>query len=338
MIKQLYKNITICTLALSTTFTVLPATSYAKINSEIKAVSEKNLDGDTKMYTRTATTSDSQKNITQSLQFNFLTEPNYDKETVFIKAKGTIGSGLRILDPNGYWNSTLRWPGSYSVSIQNVDDNNNTNVTDFAPKNQDESREVKYTYGYKTGGDFSINRGGLTGNITKESNYSETISYQQPSYRTLLDQSTSHKGVGWKVEAHLINNMGHDHTRQLTNDSDNRTKSEIFSLTRNGNLWAKDNFTPKNKMPVTVSEGFNPEFLAVMSHDKKDEGKSKFVVHYKRSMDEFKIDWNRHSFWGYWSGENHVDKKEEKLSALYEVDWKTHNVKFVKVLNDNEKK
>ncbi|HGX0957603.1 TPA: bi-component leukocidin LukGH subunit G [Staphylococcus aureus] len=338
MIKQLCKNITICTLALSTTFTVLPATSFAKINSEIKQVSEKNLNGDTKMYTRTATTSDSQKNITQSLQFNFLTEPNYDKETVFIKAKGTIGSGLRILDPNGYWNSTLRWPGSYSVSIQNVDDNNNTNVTDFAPKNQDESREVKYTYGYKTGGDFSINRGGLTGNITKESNYSETISYQQPSYRTLLDQSTSHKGVGWKVEAHLINNMGHDHTRQLTNDSDNRTKSEIFSLTRNGNLWAKDNFTPKDKMPVTVSEGFNPEFLAVMSHDKKDKGKSQFVVHYKRSMDEFKIDWNRHGFWGYWSGENHVDKKEEKLSALYEVDWKTHNVKFVKVLNDNEKK
>ncbi|HEJ7739880.1 TPA: bi-component leukocidin LukGH subunit G [Staphylococcus aureus] len=338
MIKQLCKNITICTLALSTTFTVLPATSFAKINSEIKQVSEKNLDGDTKMYTRTATTSDSQKNITQSLQFNFLTEPNYDKETVFIKAKGTIGSGLRILDPNGYWNSTLRWPGSYSVSIQNVDDNNNTNVTDFAPKNQDESREVKYTYGYKTGGDFSINRGGLTGNITKESNYSETISYQQPSYRTLLDQSTSHKGVGWKVEAHLINNMGHDHTRQLTNDSDNRTKSEIFSLTRNGNLWAKDNFTPKDKMPVTVSEGFNPEFLAVMSHDKKDKGKSQFVVHYKRSMDEFKIDWNRHGFWGCWSGENHVDKKEEKLSALYEVDWKTHNVKFVKVLNDNEKK
>ena len=75
---------------------------------------------------------------------------------------------MKILNPNGYWNSTLRWPGSYSVSIQNVDDNNNsTNVTDFAPKNQDESREVKYTYGYKTGGDFSINRGGLTGNITK---------------------------------------------------------------------------------------------------------------------------------------------------------------------------
>ena len=57
------------------------------------------------------------------------------KETVFIKAKGTIGSGLKILNPNGYWNSTLRWPGSYSVSIQNVDDNNNsTYVTDFAPK------------------------------------------------------------------------------------------------------------------------------------------------------------------------------------------------------------
>lgn len=338
MIKQLCKNITICTLALSTTFMLLPETSFAKIESEIKQVSEKNLDGDTKMYTRTATTSDSQKNITQSLQFNFLTEPNYNKETVFIKAKGTIGSGLKILEPNGYWNSTLRWPGSYSVSIQNVDDNKNTEVVDFAPKNQDESREVKYTYGYKTGGDFTIQSGGLSGNITKESNYSENISYQQPSYRTLLDQTTTNKGVGWKVEAHLINNMGHDHTRQLTNDSDNRTKNEIFSFTRNGNLWAKDNFTPKNKMPVTVSEGFNPEFLAVMSHDKNDKGKSRFIVHYKRSMDDYKINWNKHGFWGYWSGENHVDQKEEKLSALYEVDWNTHDVKFIKVVNDNEKK
>ncbi len=73
MIKQLCKNITICTLALSTTFTVLPATSFAKINSEIKQVSEKNLDGD-KCNTRTATTSDSQKNITQSLQFVFCTQ------------------------------------------------------------------------------------------------------------------------------------------------------------------------------------------------------------------------------------------------------------------------
>lgn len=338
MIKQLCKNITICTLALSTTFMLLPETSFAKIESEIKQVSEKNLDGGTKMYTRTATTSDSQKNITQSLQFNFLTEPNYNKETVFIKAKGTIGSGLKILEPNGYWNSTLRWPGSYSVSIQNVDNNKNTEVVDFAPKNQDESREVKYTYGYKTGGDFTIQSGGLSGNITKESNYSENISYQQPSYRTLLDQTTTNKGVGWKVEAHLINNMGHDHTRQLTNDSDNRTKNEIFSFTRNGNLWAKDNFTPKNKMPVTVSEGFNPEFLAVMSHDKNDKGKSRFIVHYKRSMDDYKINWNKHGFWGYWSGENHVDQKEEKLSALYEVDWNTHDVKFIKVVNDNEKK
>ncbi|HAR7074065.1 TPA: beta-channel forming cytolysin [Staphylococcus aureus] len=338
MIKQLCKNVTICTLALSTTFMLLPETSFAKIESEIKQVSEKNIDGDTKMYTRTATTSDSQKNITQSLQFNFLTEPNYNKETVFIKAKGTIGSGLKILEPNGYWNSTLRWPGSYSVSIQNVDNNKNTEVVDFAPKNQDESREVKYTYGYKTGGDFTIQSGGLSGNITKESNYSENISYQQPSYRTLLDQTTTNKGVGWKVEAHLINNMGHDHTRQLTNDSDNRTKNEIFSFTRNGNLWAKDNFTPKHKMPVTVSEGFNPEFLAVMSHDKNDKGKSKFIVHYKRSMDDYKINWNKHGFWGYWSGENHVDQKEEKLSALYEVDWNTHDVKFIKVVNDNEKK
>lgn len=48
MIKQVCKNITACSLALSTALTVFPASSYAKINSEIKQVSEKNLDGETK--------------------------------------------------------------------------------------------------------------------------------------------------------------------------------------------------------------------------------------------------------------------------------------------------
>lgn len=71
MIKQLCKNITICTLALSTTFMLLPETSFAKIESEIKQVSEKNLDGDTKMYTRTATTSDSQKILLKAYNLIF---------------------------------------------------------------------------------------------------------------------------------------------------------------------------------------------------------------------------------------------------------------------------
>lgn len=94
----------------------------------------------------------------------------------------------------------------------------------------------------------------------------------------------------------------------------------------------------KDKMFVIVFEGFNLEFLVVMLYDKKDEGKLKFVVYYKRLMDEFKIDWNCYGFWGYWFGENYVDKKEEKLLVLYEVDWKIYDVKFVKVFNDNEKK
>ena len=53
-------------------------------------------------------------------------------------------------------------------------------------------------------------------------------------------------------------------------------------------------------------------------------------------MDDFKLDWNKHGFWGYWSGENHVDQKE-KLSALYEVDWKTHDVKLIKTFNDKKR-
>lgn len=132
--------------------------------------------------------------------------------------------------------------------------------------------------------------------------------------------------------------MGHDHTRQLTNDSDNRTKSEIFSLTRNGNLWAKDNFTPKNKMPVTVSEGFNPEFLAVMSHDKKMKVNQNLLFIIKDQWMSLKQIGIVMVSGAIGLVKTMQIKKEEKLSALYEVDWKTHDVKFVKVLNDNEKK
>ena len=61
MIKQLYKNITICSLAISTALTVFPATSYAKLILKLKLFLRRILMVILKMYTRTATTSDSQK-------------------------------------------------------------------------------------------------------------------------------------------------------------------------------------------------------------------------------------------------------------------------------------
>ena len=70
----------------------------------------------------------------KAYNFTSLTEPNYDKETVFIKAERYNWQWIENFKSKWLLNSTLRWPGSYSVSIQNVDDNNNsTNVTDFCP-------------------------------------------------------------------------------------------------------------------------------------------------------------------------------------------------------------
>ncbi|WP_398570906.1 leukocidin family pore-forming toxin, partial [Staphylococcus aureus] len=66
--------------------------------------------------------------------------------------------------------------------MQNLHDNNNTSLTHFPPKNHDQSTQLKYTYPYKTPPDFSINPPRLTPNITKHTNYSHTITYQQPSY------------------------------------------------------------------------------------------------------------------------------------------------------------
>ena len=78
MIKQVCKNITICSLALSTALTVFPASSYAEIKSKITTVSRRTLMVIRRcIHVRLQRVI--QKKISQSLQFNFLTEPNYDK-------------------------------------------------------------------------------------------------------------------------------------------------------------------------------------------------------------------------------------------------------------------
>ncbi len=87
MIKQVCKNITICSLALSTALTVFPASSYAEIKSKITTVSEKNLDGDTKMYTRTATTSDTRKKSHKAYNLIFLLSQIMIKRQYLLRRK-----------------------------------------------------------------------------------------------------------------------------------------------------------------------------------------------------------------------------------------------------------
>lgn len=87
MIKQVCKNITVCSLALSTVLTVFSTASYAEIKSKITTVSEKNLDGDTKMYTRTATTSDTEKKFHKVYNLIFYLNQIMIKKQYLLKQK-----------------------------------------------------------------------------------------------------------------------------------------------------------------------------------------------------------------------------------------------------------
>lgn len=328
---KMFKVITLSALLAVTTGTSAVLTSGNPVNadSNIQAYTKnegvQNIDKDSKIFKRTATASDTQKHITQSLQFNFIKDESYDKETVVLKAAGNIASGARILDPNAINTSTKRWPGEYKVSVA-LPTTDSTAIIDYAPRNSDESREVSDTVGVEIGAGLNIKEGG-DGNANAKYSFQETIKYQQDSYRTFLEAPTHPKAITWGVEAYNINVDGAGpYSREKFNDYRTQNGNELFLKNKTSHENAGKNFTDPSRLPALISNSFNPEFITVFSHDYDDKDKTKVKVTYEREMDDFVITWKRF-FWGAY---NNKDVAKETMTVTYEIDWENHNVKFVK--------
>ncbi|NAM82192.1 beta-channel forming cytolysin [Staphylococcus condimenti] len=322
------KIITLSTLLALTTGTAASLTDQAKANSnfitEVKNNGTEKVASDSMIYKRTATASDLNKHITQSLQFNFIKDESYDKETVVLKTAGNIASNARILDPYAVYTSTKRWPGEYKVSV-NLPETDSTAIIDYAPRNHDETREVSDTVGFNIGGGLNIKKGG-DANINAKYNFSETIKYKQDAYRTFLETPTTGKDITWGVEAYNINVRGYGpYNREKENDKLGLYGNELFLNGRKSSKNAGKNFVDQNQLPALIASSFNPEFLTVFSHDYDDKGKSIIKVKYERVMDDYLITWKTF----YWKGFNNKNVAKESITVAYEIDWDNHNVKVI---------
>ncbi|UXV34927.1 beta-channel forming cytolysin [Staphylococcus sp. IVB6181] len=325
--KQAFKVLTLSTLL---TASILSQTQTAKADGHIQAVikdeGQQKVASDSMIYKRTATASDTQKHITQSLQFNFIKDESYDKETVVLKTAGNIASGAHILDPYAVYTSTKRWPGEYKVSVT-LPKTDSTAIIDYAPRNSDESREVTETIGLNIGGGLNLKGGGGDANLNGKYTFNESVKYKQDAYRTFLEQPTSPKDIAWGVEAYNINVNGYGpYNREKYNDIQSSYGNELFLKNRTSRANAGKNFVDSNQLPSLIASSFNPEFLTVFSHDYDDKDKSRIKVKYERNMDDYLIKWKTF----YWSGYNKKNTAKEAMTATYEIDWETHSVKFIK--------
>ena len=88
------------TILTSATFLLLSAQALAA--QEVSSVKASAADGNTTIFKTTATADADRFKISQILDFNFIEDKNYNKETLILKATGTINSGYIKPNPNDY--------------------------------------------------------------------------------------------------------------------------------------------------------------------------------------------------------------------------------------------
>lgn len=300
------------------------ALSALFIQGAANAASIETIGKGAQVHKTTANADEPGNEISQILNFNFIKDTNYDKEVLVLKTAGTINSGYQAPDPSQYSASSLRWGGQYNVKVE-VASKDATNIIDYAPKNQNEAHEVTSTVGYNIGGDIKVSNS-LSGAGNGGYSFSETINYKQDSYKTSLLRQTNPKQVGWEVEANKIyvNGYGPYTRAQHYNFT---YGNELFLASRSANVYAGQNFVHPSAMPVLARGNFNPEFISVLTHNPKDNGKETLLkVTYERKVDKYQDFWNGLHWWG----QNLKNFESKTLVATYKVDWDKHNAKLLK--------
>lgn len=316
------------TILTSATFLLLSAQALAA--QEVSSVKASAADGNTTIFKTTATADADRFKISQILDFNFIEDKNYNKETLILKATGTINSGYIKPNPNDYNSSVLPWAGKYNVTLSALK-GDSTTLVDYAPKNETDQFQVQKTLSYGGGGDINVSNN-PTGSLNGKYSFSETISYKQKNYRTYINQGTDYKQVSWGVESNKFMNNGWGPYGRDAEDNGGTYGNELFLAKRNSNANAGQNFIPEYQIPLLARGNFNPEFLGVFSHKNNDQKKTRLKVTYQRETDFYEILWNGF----FWKGENYKNYDPKTFTTIYEVDWQNHTAKPIKSWTDGK--
>lgn len=253
--------------------------------------------------------------ITQNIQFDFVKDKKYNKDALVVKMQGFISSRTTYSDLKKYpYIKRMIWPFQYNISLKTKD--SNVDLINYLPKNKIDSADVSQKLGYNIGGNFQ-SAPSLGGNGSF--NYSKSISYTQQNYVSEVEQQNS-KSVLWGVKANSF---------VTASGQKSAFDSDLFVGYKPNSKDPRDYFVPDSELPPLVQSGFNPSFIATVSHEKGSGDTSEFEITYGRNMDvTHAIKRSTHYGNSYLDGHRvHNAFKNRNYTVKYEVNWKTHEIK-----------
>ncbi|MEH7458138.1 beta-channel forming cytolysin [Bacillus sp. JJ1127] len=270
------------------------------------------------------TTYNATTNIKNSIKVSFIDDPNTDKKYAIISTEGSnIGSGFyRTPDDDSGIYARLEWPSAFKTGLE-ITSNDSAKFYNVAPQNAIETKKVSSTVSYNVGGSLDIKAGDPSSGLIKPSvgaSWSNTVTYDQPDYKTFLENSTDKK-VDWTVEFSKFDNRGYGF---YTRDSWNGLYgNELFMSSRTDPIiHATNNFISNDEFPALVRFGFQPSTLAVVIAD-KNETSTDLSVKHARVQDHYSLMYI--ALQG-WIGKNEKDQGVKQAIDNYTIDWKNNKI------------
>ncbi|PEQ51143.1 beta-channel forming cytolysin [Bacillus cereus] len=260
----------------------------------------------------------SNQDIKSSLKASFINDPNTDKKYVILSMDGSnIDSGFNRSD--GSHHARIYWTSAFNTSLE-ITSKDSAKFYKVAPKNEIETATVSSTVSYNIGGGLSIVSGDvavLMGNGA----WSDTVTYEQPNYKTFLTNNTDKK-VEWKVEFNKFNNRGYGF---YTRDSNHILYgNELFMNSRTDpHIEAENNFISNNEFPGIIRFSFQPNMIAVIIAN-KNENLTNLTVKHSRNHDEYRL---RYQHLVGWVGTNTKDLITSGGGPFnYKIDWQNNRI------------
>lgn len=268
------------------------------------------------------TTYHDKKNIKNSIKVSFIDDPNTDKKYAIIFTDGSnIGSNLMKRFNSMYW------PSAFKTGLE-ITSNDGAKFYKVSPQNAIETKKVSSIVSYNIGGSLDVKAEDPSSSVIKPSagaSWSTTVMYEQPDYKTFLENSTDKK-VDWKVEFSKFDNRGYGF---YTRDSNGFYGNELFMNSRtNPSIDVLDNFISNDELPALTRFGFQPSTMAIVIAN-KDAVSTDLSVKHAREIDSYSLEYVL--FKG-WVGNNrknlekNLNFRNNDSIDNYKIDWQKNKI------------
>ncbi|UHA74982.1 leukocidin family pore-forming toxin [Paenibacillus sp. 481] len=251
--------------------------------------------------------------VTLSTKVTVIDDPNADKKIAIINTSGSYMKANPIVNHEyiGPMNlrSTMKYPSEYHVGLKIEDPH--AKFYSVTPTNENEVSRVTKTVSYGIGGSINVSEQPSFG-IEARADWSDSISYDQPSYKTdLIKQDT--KEVRWNVN--YTGYQGYDR-----NSYHGLYGNQMFMWGRAYFGFANQNLIGIDSLSQLTKNGFSPSTISVVIVDKDYKGVTPVYLETEKKYDLYTL--YQGTFGDIqWVGQNDKNVSSTSYGRYIEIDW-----------------